>query len=210
MKHSYLKKEMFMSLKPPKYVDTVRRFIYWQYAQLIAKSAGFESNYGFVISRYKKLESGEINWLSSIHDYEISQEKGKVCVYCGATGTISTDHIIPISRAGVDPRILSLVNSSDNYVCACKSCNSSKGDRDIFEWYGPERLDEIPKLALSKFLKLAYRIHEMQGTLDLKDPNMDGVLDIYDLGVVITSLIMRMSAKAQRRDAPPPAKKSSA
>jgi len=28
-----------MSLKAPKYVDTVRRFIYWQYAQLIAKAA---------------------------------------------------------------------------------------------------------------------------------------------------------------------------
>jgi hypothetical protein len=46
-----------MPLKPPKYVDTVRRLIYWHYAQLIAKAAGFEGNYGFVISRYKKLES---------------------------------------------------------------------------------------------------------------------------------------------------------
>jgi hypothetical protein len=34
-----------MPLKPPKYVDTVRRLIYWQYAQLIAKAAGFEGNY---------------------------------------------------------------------------------------------------------------------------------------------------------------------
>ena len=38
----------------------------------------------------------------------------------------------------------------------------------------------------------------MQGTLDLKDPNMDGVLDIYDLGVVITHLITKMSEKAQK------------
>jgi hypothetical protein len=196
-----------MSLKPPKYIDTVRRFIYWQYAQLIAKSAGFEGNYGFVISRYKKLESGEMNWSSSIRDYENELEKGRVCVYCGASSSLSTDHIIPISRAGVDPRILVLVDSSDNCVCACKSCNSSKGDRDIFEWFGQERLDEIPKLAISKFLKLAYRMHEMQGTLDLKDPNMDGHLDIYDLGVVITSLIMKMSEKVQRGEAPPPPKK---
>jgi hypothetical protein len=79
-----------------------------------------------------------------------------------------------------------------------------KGDRDIFEWYGSERLDDIPKLALSKFLKLAYRIHEMQGTLDLKDPNMDGVLDIYDLGVVITHLISKISEKARKGESPPP------
>jgi len=193
-----------MPLKPPKYVDTVRRFIYWQYAQLIAKAAGFEGNYGFVVSRYKKLESGEMSWSSSVRDYERELETGRVCVYCGATKGLSTDHIIPASRAGVDPRIATLLNSADNCVCACKKCNSSKGDRDIFEWYGSERLDDIPKLAVSKFLKLAYRVHEMQGTLDLKDPNMDGVLDIHDLGVVITHLIAKMSEKAQRGDAPPP------
>jgi hypothetical protein len=38
----------------------------------------------------------------------------------------------------------------------------------------------------------------MQGTLDLKDPNMDGVLDIYDLGVVITHLIAKMPKKATK------------
>jgi len=193
-----------MSLKPPRYVCTVRRFIYWQYAQLIARAAGFEGNYGFVVSRYKKLESGEMTWSSSIRDYEKELEKGRVCVYCGANENLSTDHIIPKSRAGVDPRVTALLDSSDNCVSACRKCNSSKGDRDIFEWYGTERLDDIPKLALSKFLKLAYRIHEMQGTLDLKDPNMDGVLDIYDLGVVITNLIAKMSEKVQTRDAPPP------
>jgi hypothetical protein len=197
-----------MPLKPPKYVDTVRRFIFWQYAQLIAKAAGFDGNYGFIISRYKKLESGEMSWSSSIRDYEKELEKGRVCVYCGATAGLSTDHIVPISRAGVDPRITTLLDSSDNCVCACKKCNSSKGDKDIFEWYGAERLDDIPKLALSKFLKLAYRIHEMQGTLDLQDPNMDGVLDIYDLGVVITHLIAKMSEKIQKGNAPPHPKKS--
>jgi hypothetical protein len=193
-----------VTLKPPKYVDTVRRFIHWEYAQLIARAAGFEGNYGFVISRYKKLESGEMNWSSSIRDYERDMEKGRICIYCGAAGNLSTDHIIPISRAGVDPRIAALLDSSDNCVCACRKCNSSKGDRDVFEWYGSERLDDIPKLALSKFLKLAYRVHEMQGTLDLQDPNMDGVLDIYDLGVVITNLIARMSEQAQKGKAPPP------
>lgn len=66
-----------MPLKPPKYVDTVRRFIYWQYAQLIAKAAAFEGNYGFVICRYKKAESGEMSWSSSIRDHEKELEKGR-------------------------------------------------------------------------------------------------------------------------------------
>jgi len=185
-----------MSLKPPKYVNSVRHLIYWQYANLIAKAAGFEDNWGFVISRYKKLVSGEMKWSSSMHDYEKSLEKGRVCVYCGAKKEISLDHIIPISRAGVDHRIISLLNSVDNCVCACKKCNVSKSDRDIFEWYGFERINEIPELVLSKFLKMAYVLHETQGTLDLKDPNMDGMLNIYDLGVVITNLISKISARA--------------
>lgn len=182
---------------PPKYVQTVRQLIYWEYAHLIAKAAGFQGNYGFIVSRYKKLVSGEMKWSSSIRDHFMELEKGKVCVYCGSTTAISMDHIIPISRAGIDPRITRILESSDNIVCACKSCNSRKGDRDVFEWYGPDRVDEIPKLVMSKFLKLAYDIHETQGTLDLKDPNMDGVLDIYDLGVVITYLISRISERSK-------------
>jgi hypothetical protein len=185
-------------MKAPKYVDTVRAFIYWQYAVLIARAAGFEGNYGFVVSRYQKLSSGEMTWSSSVRDYEKELDQGRLCVYCGSTTGLSTDHIIPISRAGVDPRIAGLLDSSDNCVCACKTCNSSKGNRDVFEWYGPGRVDEIPKLVLSKFLKLSYRLHDTQGTLDLKDPNMDGTLDIYDLGVVITHLISRISERAQR------------
>jgi hypothetical protein len=182
-----------MVLKPPKYVKTVRQFIYWQYAQLIAKSAGFEGNYGFVVSRYQKLSSGEMKWSSSVRDHQKEWEIGKICIYCGATTSLSTDHMIPVSRAGVDPRVAKLVNSADNCVWACKKCNASKRDRDVFEWYGAERVGEIPELVLSKFLKLAYELHETQGTLDLKDPNMDGVLDLRDLGVVITHLIARFS-----------------
>jgi hypothetical protein len=104
-----------------------------------------------------------MNWSSSVRDHEKELDKGRVCAYCGATTCLSTGHIIPVSRAGVGPRIAALLDSSD------------------------------PKLVLSKFLKLAYRLHDTQGTLDLKDPNMEGVLDIHDLGVVITHLIMRIS-----------------
>jgi hypothetical protein len=189
---------------PPKYVTTVRQLIYWEYAKLIARAAGFEDNYGFIVSRYKKLASGEMTWSSSVRDYQKEMVKGQACIYCGAKASLSTDHIIPMSRASVDPKIAKLLDSPDNCVCACKKCNSSKGDRDVFEWYGPEHTDDIPKLVLSKCLKIAFNLHETQGTLDLEDPNMDGVLDIYDLGVVITHLIARMGKKAQSSPAPEP------
>jgi hypothetical protein len=189
-----------MALKAPKYVTSVRLLIYWQYANLIAKSAGFGDNWAFVVSRYKKLVSGEMKWSTSLRDYQKSLEKGMECVYCGSKKDLSMDHIIPISRAGVDPRVLNLLASVDNCICACKVCNSAKSDKDVFEWYGHDRIGEIPDLVLSKFLKLVYSLHETQGTLDLKDPNMDGVLDIYDLGVVITHLISKISARTGDKD----------
>jgi hypothetical protein len=146
-----------------------------------------------------------MTWSSSVRDYEKEMEKGVACVYCGATTHLSTDHIIPISRGSVDPRIAKLLDSPNNCVRACRTCNSRKSNKDVFEWYGAERMNDIPKLVLSKFLKLAYDLHEIQGTLDLKDPNMDGVLDIYDLGVVITHLIMKMSGASQGSPPPKPA-----
>lgn len=63
-----------MPRKPPKYVDTVRRLIYWQYAQLIANAAGFGGNYGFVISCYKKLDDTGLDaygWHHGLTDDEI-------------------------------------------------------------------------------------------------------------------------------------------
>jgi hypothetical protein len=182
-----------MPLKPPKYVKTVKDLIYWLYAELIAKAAGFENNYGFVISRFKKLKSGEMEWSSTIRDHQKEWEKGKICAYCSSTIGLTIDHIIPQSRGVIDSRINNLLDSSDNCVWACKKCNSSKSDKDIFEWYGKEHLDDIPKLVISKFLKLSYRLHETQGSLNLEDPNLDGVLDIYDLGVVITHLFAKLS-----------------
>lgn len=192
---------------PPNYVKTVRQLIYWEYAKLIAQAAGFEKNYRFIVSRYKKLESGEMTWSSTVRDHEKELDHGRVCVYCGATAGLTADHIIPTSRSGVDPRVVMLLDSADNCVCACRSCNSSKGDRDVFEWYGSERADEIPRLALSKFLKLAYRLHETQGTLDLEDPNMDGSLNIYDLGVVVTHLITKVAQATKADTKPPPSQK---
>ncbi|OLS13530.1 MAG: HNH endonuclease [Promethearchaeota archaeon CR_4] len=46
---------------PPKGVKSIRDLIFWQYAKLIAQSAGMgKSNYAFVMSRFKKLQAGEL------------------------------------------------------------------------------------------------------------------------------------------------------
>jgi hypothetical protein len=67
-------------------------------------------------------------------------------------------------------------------VQACSDCNAAKGAKDPFEWYGLERRYEIPRLVLGKYLKLVFDHHDAAGTLDAEDINMDGTLDVYDLG----------------------------
>ena len=189
-----------MSLKAPKrMVKTVRDLIYWEYACLIAEAAGFSKNYGFVISRYKKLKNGEMSWSGTIRDFQKQMELGKVCIYCGKKENLTVDHIIPISRAGVDPRIKCLLESQDNCVWACRTCNIQKRDRDAFQWYEEEAKGDIPRLIRSKFLKLVYKVHETQGTLEATDLNLVNELNVYDLGIVLTDLLLRRKDSCGRK-----------
>jgi 5-methylcytosine-specific restriction endonuclease McrA len=49
------------------------------------------------------------------------------CAYCGKNKDLTMDHFIPISKMGE--------LSINNAIPSCKSCNSSKNDKDFFEWY---------------------------------------------------------------------------
>lgn len=160
---------------PPRMVKTIRDLIYWEYANLIARAAGFQGNYRFVVSRFKKLRSDEIKMSDITRDDRNMIIKDECCVYCGSKEKLTFDHIIPLSRGGPD--------ITSNLVLACRKCNSSKRDKDIFYWYAIERQEEIPKLVLSKYLKLVYDFHEKNGTLDKDDLNQDGKLDIMDLAI---------------------------
>lgn len=62
------------------------------------------------------------------HPYDVSKDRraavferdGNACLACGATHSLSLDHIVPLSKGGD--------NSDDNLQTLCHSCNSSKGD----------------------------------------------------------------------------------
>jgi len=160
---------------PPKAVRTVRDLIYWQYAKLIAHSAGYgKTNYGFIMNRFNALRSGEISWSGSIREYIKERENPNECIYCGAKDGLSVDHLIPRSRGGP--------NIGDNAVQACRSCNSSKGGKGVYEWFGLERKDSLPRIVEGKYLKLLYSLHEENGTLDTSVDELQKLCEICNVG----------------------------
>jgi hypothetical protein len=97
---------------PPKAVRTLRDLLFWQYAKIISDSAGFgKDNYRFIMDRFRRLRSGEIEWSTSIREWIHEQESPNACIYCGATGDLTVEHMIPLSRGGPD--------HPDNAVMAC-------------------------------------------------------------------------------------------
>ena len=85
-------------------------------------------------------------------------ESPGICGYCGAKKELTLEHILPRLGGGPD--------SPDNAVLVCGECNSSKGDRRLYEWFGLEDRYGVPRIAEGKYLKLLYQLHEQHGTLD--------------------------------------------
>jgi len=160
---------------PPSAVRTVKDLIFWQYSKIIAESAGFgKSNYGFIMSRFKGLQSGKLQWSGSIREWIKERERPDECIYCGSKKDLSTDHLIPRNRGGPD--------IGDNAVRACKSCNSSKGDNGVYEWFTLDSRDGVPRIAEGKYLKLLYDLHEAKGTLDKGRKDLKDLCDICTVG----------------------------
>ena len=60
------------------------------------------------------------------------------CAYCGKKAT-TWDHIYPVARGGT--------TTAGNIVPACVSCNSSKRDRNVFEWIQATKKSPHPAFA---------------------------------------------------------------
>jgi len=153
---------------PPAAVKTIQDMIYWQYSKLIARSAGYDKNFGFIMDRFKKLKSGEVGWSGAIREYIKEREAPGQCIYCGAKGDLSADHLVPRSRGGLE--------SGDNAVLACKSCNSSRGNKGIYEWFELDKRNEVPRIVEGKYLKELYSMHETKGTLGVNKTELKDAL----------------------------------
>jgi hypothetical protein len=136
----------------------VEDIIFYYYAKLvIAPSSGFRGNYAFIIDAYKRLKSGE----ARMSDYERElyhiATSSDTCAFCGSKCDRSrTIHVVSRSF-GVQPGM-------HNTVYACQVCAASKGEKDLVHWWCNDlkrRRDELPRVPLGLYLKIAYELHKM-------------------------------------------------
>ncbi len=75
---------------------------------------------------FKGLTTGTMN-IGALLDDERVKLSSRGCCYCGREEKFTLDHLVPGSKGGSD--------STENIVWACRSCNSSKGGRDLLVWF---------------------------------------------------------------------------
>lgn len=79
----------------------------------------------------------------TIKDIDRIFERDIGCVYCNSLNSRELDHIIPISKGGS--------TIFNNMVLACRYCNCSKGNKDVFSWCKSKKII-VPKIVISLLL----------------------------------------------------------
>lgn len=79
----------------------------------------------------RRLLDGTMQMRSLYDDERIKLTAAQACYYCGDAENLCADRLIPKMRGGPD--------ASDNLIWACRSCNSSKGPRDLLQWMAVKR-----------------------------------------------------------------------
>ena len=155
---------------PPAAIRDLRDLLYWQYAKIIAASAGAgKKQWAFVMDRFKKLQSGEIAW-DSIREYVKEREADRRCLYCGRAADLTLDHLFPRARNGPE--------DEKNAAWVCRSCNASKGARRLYEFYATSKGGlkaakyDIPRLAEGKYLKLLYGLFDDADVLGVTEDDL--------------------------------------
>jgi len=161
---------------PPPFVRTIREELFYEYAKLISRSAFGTLQRGFITDSFKHLRDGEMQMSDAIREWEREHELPPECVFCGSKDDLSTDHLIPVSRGGSD--------SADNMVMSCRHCNSSRGDKGVFEWVGLKEKNYLHRLIAGKYLKMLFQMHEDAGTLDIETSTLHRLCESCPLPTV--------------------------
>ncbi|MDH4064719.1 MAG: HNH endonuclease [Acidobacteriota bacterium] len=105
---------------------------------------------------YAGLNRGTMTVGPLAEDERLKMILPQACCYCGTRQPLSADHLLPLKVGGP--------NVGDNLVWACRSCNSSKGARDVLDWLAAKQ-QFPPLLLLRRYLKLAIQISHERGIM---------------------------------------------
>ena len=166
-------------------IETVRELIYYSYANLamahtaVDKQQEKYERFNFMIRAklFKGLKEGTMNMRTIFDDEKIKIQTGQVCNYCGSTEKLALDHIFPEKYGGKD--------DAENLIFACKSCNSSKGKKDLMEWMNFKGRF-LPLMIIRRYLKLTFNYCNTYNLLDsniadLKTMELPFKIDFLDI-----------------------------
>ncbi|MBQ0056705.1 MAG: HNH endonuclease [Bacteroidales bacterium] len=134
-------------------------FIYWSYANLqmlhyavsVGKRKYDRTCYMIRSKAFKAYKEGRWN-IHDLLEFNVAKiQQNNYCWYCGKemdSSKLTKDHVFPRSKGGD--------NDMDNIIMVCKTCNSSKGNMDLFEWYAEVRQEWPPLNVLVHYLKNIY------------------------------------------------------
>jgi len=124
-----------------------------------AYARAYRKNNAEQFNGYRTARRTRVKQLKSTLDHNkwlrIKKEFDYKCAYCGITETehmtitgygLAREHFIPLDKGGEF--------SHDNIIPSCKKCNSSKFNKDFFEWYPTyEYYDKQREKFILKYLK---------------------------------------------------------
>jgi hypothetical protein len=148
-------------------IYTVKEQIFYSYANLAMAHTAVDRNqneygtFNYVIRAklLKGLNEGTMNMRSIFDDEKIKLETGQICNYCGSNENLALDHIFPQKFGGKD--------IAENLIYACKTCNSSKGKKDLMEWMS-FRKEFLPLMIIRRYIKLVYNYCSENQLMDKK------------------------------------------
>jgi len=159
--------------KTKRKIETVREQIYWSYANLAMAHTAVDKNqakygrFNYMIRAklFKGLNEGTMNMRTIFDDEKIKLQTGQICNYCSSTENLALDHIFPQRFGGKD--------NAENLIFACKSCNSSKGKKDLMEWMD-FRGKFLPLMIIRRYLKLTFNYCLENDLIDKKIEELYG------------------------------------
>ena len=146
-------------------IKTVQELVFWSYANLAMAHSALTNgqktysrvNYMIRARLYKGLTNGTMSIHTLFDDEKVKIINGTRCAYCGSYNSVTLDHIFSQKLGGTD--------DAENLICACQTCNSSKGKTDMVEWFVSQN-QFPPILLLRRYLKLVYQFCEQNDLLN--------------------------------------------